>query len=151
MPNRPSLGFAPVTLTHFLTGDMKMKRFLSLIRWPSIFALVALGVAVSFARSGQGQVPINPDKLHLALFEHDIEVGRVYRDRIGPEYVEHWVLFPGYSFDRAQRAGAALHIELVEGGSYESVDDFLKNVPFPRGSRYVVVACQEFDSLPVGD
>ena len=124
---------------------IRSQLFRSLVIGTSLASVLTLAVT----NPGRSQCPVDPDKLHLALFEKDLEVGRVYRDRAGSEYVEHWVLYPGYSFDRAQRSGAAMQIELVEGGRYESVDDFLKNVPFPKGSRYVVAVCQEFDSLPV--
>ncbi len=112
--------------------------------------LIAIGLA-ALSPSARGQCPVDPDKCKLVMFDGDTEVGRVYRDVAGSRYVEHWVLYPWYSFDRAERAGESIQIEVVGDGGYESVEDFLRNVPFPKGSRYVIAACQEFDSLPVGD
>ena len=128
-----------------------MNRWLCLVRRLAIVAALSVGVFIGLDRSSHGQFPPDLKNLHLALYERDVEVGRVYRDVAGPQYVEHWVLYPGYSFDRAQRAGESLRIEVVAGASYRSVDEFLRAVPFPKGSQYVIAACQEFDSLPIGD
>jgi hypothetical protein len=100
-------------------------------------------------------VPYNPSggpstgTFELVVYEGDTEVGRVFRDLPGPEYTEHWVLFPNFSFDRG--GSKSMQIVAVPSPGYTSVDDFLARVPFPDGSRYVCTVCQEFDRLPIDD
>lgn len=105
--------------------------------------------AVTVATNGRAQVPTNPDYgFRLVLYERESPVGLVYRDVAGSTYIEHWVLYPNFTFDRTQRAGSELHIVAEARRGYSSVEDYLDRVPFPEGSRYVVAACREFDSLP---
>jgi hypothetical protein len=87
-------------------------------------------------------------KVLQVIYGGNVEVGRVYRDRAGPRYTEHWVLYPNYTSDQGARPGDAIHIVAFPGQGYTSLQDFLRRVPFPEGSRYVVVQCQEFDALP---
>jgi hypothetical protein len=84
----------------------------------------------------------------LVIYDGEIEVGRAFRDRGGAQYTEHWVLFPNYTFDGNGRPGDSIRIVAERGRGYQSVDEFLDNVPFPKGSRYVVTKCHEFDRLP---
>jgi hypothetical protein len=97
------------------------------------------------------QCPVEPDfgqRFGLVVYEGETEVGRVYRDVEGPRYTEHWVLYPNFSFDQTTRAGASMQIVAKKGQGYASVEDFLDRVPFPKGSRYVMAHCEEFDELP---
>lgn len=123
--------------------------------WPltAVFLLAALGTVswVTTNCSAQIDPGMRPSEKTFALvvYEGDNEVGRVYRDVPGPEYNEHWVLFPNFSFD--QGGSRSMRIVAVPGPGYTDVDDFLARVPFPAGSRYVCTVCQEFDRLPTND
>jgi hypothetical protein len=58
------------------------------------------------------------------------------------------VLYPNYTYDQGAQHGDAIHIVAHAGPGYQSTQDFLSRVPFPKGSRYVVTRCQEFHKLP---
>ena len=118
--------------------------------------LTVLGAGSWVTRTCQAQITPDSDRQtasggrwELMVYEGDTEVGRVYRDGAGPDYTEHWVLFPNFRFDRG--LSKSMRIEAVPGRGYRDVDDFLARVPFPAGSRYVCTVCQEFDRLPTDD
>jgi hypothetical protein len=120
-------------------------------RWlvPSILGLAALAVMLWPAGHCEAQIPVDPDNnTILVVYEGKTEVGRVYRDVEGDKYTEHWVLFPNYTFDQGGKPGRSVTIVAEPGRGYKSAEDFLDNVPFPKGSRYVITACWEYDSLP---
>ncbi len=97
--------------------------------------------------------PPDPDSVashELVVYQGSFEAGRVYRNVVGPRYTEHWVLYPEFQFDSGVRVGQSMRVETVAGIGYASVEDFLARVPFPKGSRYVIADCQEFDELPIG-
>jgi hypothetical protein len=122
-------------------------------RWllTAVCALAALGAGAWVGVRCRAQVPVNPDlevNFALVVYDGDAEVGRVYRDVAGARYTEHWVLYPNYRFDQIRRPGASIQIVAERDAGYRSVEDFLDRVPFPKGSRYVIACCQEFDQLP---
>jgi hypothetical protein len=132
-----------------------MRLFVSLCSLVRRHRLVAVGVLAVFGALAwltmHSQAQVDPGMKTLqVIYDGDVEVGRVYRDGAGAEYTEHWVLYPNYTYDQGARPGDAIHIVAFPGQGYTSLADFLRRVPFPGGSRYVVVQCQEFDALPAG-
>jgi hypothetical protein len=113
----------------------------------AVSALAVVGALSWLTLRSQAQVDPGMKTLQ-AIYDGNVEVGRVYRDGTGPEYTEHWVLYPNYTYDQGARPGDAIHIVAFPGQGYMNLQDFLRRVPFPEGSRYVVVQCQEFDALP---
>jgi hypothetical protein len=118
-------------------------------RWVAVGALAVVGALSWLTVHSQAQIDPGMKVLQV-LYDGDAEVGRVYRDGHGPKYTEHWVLYPNYTYDQGARPGDAIQIVAFPGQGYTSLEDFLSRVPFPEGSRYVVVKCHEFDALPVG-
>jgi hypothetical protein len=112
-------------------------------------ALAALGALSGMTMRSQAQRDPGLKVLQV-IYQGDHEVGRVYRDGPGPKYTEHWVLFPNYTYDQDAQHGDSIHIVAYPGRGYTSLHDFLTHVPFPEGSRYVVVECHESNELPVG-
>ena len=82
------------------------------------------------------------------LYQFGNEVGRVFRDGGGDVYTEHWVLYPNYTYDTEAKPGDAVEIRLVKDAGFRDFNDFVTNVPFPQGSRYVEVFCVESFELP---
>jgi hypothetical protein len=123
--------------------------FRSLVR-RQLFACCALAaLAAGSWMTLRCQAQLDPGwKVMQVLYQGDQEAGHVFRDGTGPKYTEHWVLFPNYTYDQGARDGEAIHIVAHEGPGYQSLKDFLSRVPFPKGSRYVVTSCEEFDELP---
>jgi hypothetical protein len=123
--------------------------FRSLVR-RQLFACCALAALAALSwMTLRCQAQIDPGmKVMQVIYQGDQEVGRVYRDGPGPKYTEHWVLFPNYTYDQGARLGDAIHIVAQEGPGYQSAQDFLSRVPFPKGARYVVTRCEEFAKLP---
>lgn len=114
-------------------------------------ALAAFAAGSWWTAHSRAQCPVEPDfgqSFGLVVYEAEAEVGRVYRDVEGASYTEHWVLYPNFSFDQTTRAGASMRIVAERGRGCASVEDFLDRVPFPKGSRYVIARCEEFDELP---
>src|SRR5262245_46963109 len=144
---------APTRNSPHTQGDRSMSRLE--VRSPgrllnAIGTLAALAAGSWVVATCCAQVPVEPDNqaaFALVVYDGDTEVGQVYRDVAGPRYTEHWVLYPNYSFDRIRAAGPSVEI-VAERGGYRSVKDFLDQVPFPPGSRYVIARCEEFDRLP---
>lgn len=134
-------------------GDRFITRFFPSVRsdvrrrlLPAVVTLAVLA-AVSWATlTCWAQVPFFLPGVELVVYESNVEVGRVYRDAAGPQYTEHWVLFPNYNFD--QGGSRSMQVVAVPGPGCSNARDFLARVPFPPGSRYVVAAWQEFDRLP---
>ncbi len=118
-------------------------------RWFAVVcALATLGALSWMTLRSHAQLDYRTDVI-LVIYDGELEVGRAYRDRAGARYTEHWVLFPNYTFDDGNaRPGDSIRIVAERGPGYQSLDDFLDNVPFPKGSRYVICKCREFDELP---
>jgi hypothetical protein len=109
-------------------------------------ASVVLAVTI-FTGVVFGQIPVNPD---LVLVESGNKMGIAYRGP-GPEdatqYVEHWILFPGYAYPGTDTL-ATLELTPGAGQYFESESDFFTRAPFPAGSKYVRAYCEEFTKLP---
>jgi hypothetical protein len=85
------------------------------------------------------------------LYEGDSRVGEVFvpqRDPAETRYVEHWVLYPNYRYPGPRYLGALRVVVSTSEAPYASEDDFFRNVPFAKGSKYVRVNCQESPALP---
>jgi len=134
-----------------------MNRFRSaLARRPRAVVITLAALAAVSWLAARGHAQLDPggfqldsgSKIVLVVYDAGEEVGRCYRDAAGSSYTEHWVLFPNYRFDQGGGPGRSIEIVAEEGPGYRSAQEFLADVPFPEGSRYVVCACQEYDRLP---
>jgi hypothetical protein len=114
----------------------------------AICAAATIGALSWTTTRSQAQLDYRTDHI-LVIYQGELEVGRAYRDRPGPAYTEHYVLFPNYTFDSGRApVGESIRIVAMPGPGYRNLDDFLGNVPFPKGSRYVISLCREFNRLP---
>jgi hypothetical protein len=110
--------------------------------------MLAILAAVSL-RPAKAQLDIGN---RIYLTENGARVGEVYvpeRAAGQIEYVEEWVLFPNYRYPGPSFMGMLNIIPSATERPYSSQEDFLQNVPFPKGSKYVRVSAQEFTALPV--
>src|SRR5262245_23415562 len=86
------------------------------------------------------------------LYENGARVGEIYvEDRVEGQthYVEHWVLSPNYQYPGPKFIGKLEIIPSPTEKPYANADDFFRNVPFERGSKYIRVTADEFSELPV--
>ncbi len=128
-----------------------LRRHVRGLVFATVCAAAVLGALAWMTTRSQAQLDYKTDVI-LVIFEGEREVGRCYRDRAGATYTEHWVLFPNYTFDDGRaRVGESIRIVAMPGPGYKDLEEFLDNVPFPEGSRYIVARCHEFRELPGGD
>ena len=118
--------------------------------WAATIGTILIGlVSVTWLSQAFCQIDPGWDKgSGNVLYQDGVEVGRVFRDSFDDVYTEHWVLYPNYSYDTEAEPGDSVEIKLVKGAGYRDLNDFLKHVPFPEGSRYVEAFCAESFRLP---
>ena len=112
----------------------------------AIAAAVSLaGLALVVQQKASAQVP--PYDQSLGVYQQGVLVGQVYREGGSPtEYVEHWVLYPGYVYPSPKNKAT---VELRPGeAQYNDAKTFLAKVPFEKGSRYVKTSCADGTSIP---
>jgi len=73
-------------------------------------------------------------------------VGRSSPSGDGTNYVEHWVLFPGYVYPSAKN-GVVTELHVVPH-ALSGEEEFLATVDFGEGYRYVRVECHDTTSIP---
>jgi len=77
-------------------------------------------------------------------------VGTIYvpQRAAGQEvYAEYWVLFPGYTYP-SEKTPITTEIVPSTGYRYTSIEDFLANVPWVEGSRFVTIVALDTTVLP---
>jgi hypothetical protein len=110
--------------------------------------LVAAGAATALvvaARPAAAQI----DPMLVEIHQHGVKVGEIFvpPHATANDYVEHWVLFPGYVYPSVT---AEIVTTLVcADRKFASAEDFFRHVPFAQGSRYVLVSAHDTDQLPV--
>lgn len=100
--------------------------------------------------SGPASAQLDPD-CKFYLVENDRRVGEVFvptRALGDTEYLEHWVLYPGYAYPgRQYLRGLTIQPAIFEK-PYRDLNDFLTQVPWKRGSKYIKVRARELNALP---
>lgn len=84
--------------------------------------------------------------LRIYLIQNGVRVGEVFvpaRDFKATKYMEHWVLYPGYSYISG---GGRQNLKIQatnEEPAYRDLDDFYARVPFAEGSKYIQITAEE--------
>lgn len=108
----------------------------------AVSALGAAGSAFAQADPGDGRAH--------DVFQNGIKVGEIFipmRPKEAQEYLEHWILYPGYIYPGSYHPEASFTVKLGKV-NYASAGDFFSRAPFPEGSRYIRVHSAESFSLP---
>ncbi len=124
-----------------------MKKTMKFLLPAMMFTIVLAGVLSHVAKA-----QLDPGDRFYA-YENGIRVAEIHvldRPPDATQYVEDWVLYPNYLYPGPRFIGALQIIPSPTERPYASESDFLRNVPFPHGSKLVRVSAQEFTSLPVG-
>jgi hypothetical protein len=110
---------------------------------------LALGLMLPalLATAAPAQFP-ETERVLLCIYQDGVQVGEVYNDRLPEQttYVEHWVLYDTY-LALGPEGRRSAQVEVCEQ-RYTSVPDFLANVQFGAGYRYIHVTAHEADELP---
>jgi len=116
-----------------------------------VFGAVALAVTLAGIMPPVAKAQLDPgDKFYL--YENGMRVGEVYvpdRAQGQTEYLEHWVLYPGYMYPGPRFIGTLQIVPSPMEKPYASESDFFQRVPFAAGSKYIRVLAQEYPYLPV--
>ena len=121
-----------------------------------LFAGLMLSMVLGGLSRHVVQAQIDPDvKIYLvekAATGEDQRVGEIYvhdREPGQTQYVEDWVLYPGYQYPGPSYLGILNITPSPMERPYASQADYFQNVPFAKGSKYIRVTAQEFTFLPV--
>lgn len=116
-----------------------------------VFAALAIALMIAAVLPPTAKAQIDGGN-RIYLYENGVRVGEIYvPDRVEgqTEYVEHWVLYPKYLYPGPQFIGALQIVASPTEQPYASEADFLRRVPFEKGSKYIRVTAQESSYLPV--
>lgn len=112
-----------------------------------VFAAAVVATVLHLAQPADAQL----DPGNFDLIQRGTKVGEVYvppREPGQTTYIEHWVLFPNYTYPSpVSRQG--LRLVALRRPRYTSEEDFFRNVPWGEGYRYVQITANESTSLPV--
>jgi hypothetical protein len=111
-----------------------------------VLTLIFLAGYTALSNGDAAEAQLDPG--NFELYQDGVRVGEIFvpvRDRRARNYAEHWVLLPGY--ENPAPGGRTTEIRPVES-RYQSLRDFFARVPFPDGSRYVVIGAHESARLP---
>ena len=102
----------------------------------ALLALAAIRPGIADA-----QIPAAKNRLHI-IYDNGSPVGAIYvdRERGAAQYVEHWVMFPTYTYPSEIRPN--------EQNAYTSADEFLASIPFGPGYRYARLDIAKTASIP---
>jgi hypothetical protein len=109
--------------------------------------LVASAIVALVGAAGPARAQIDPMSV-MDITQQGVVVGQIYVPAYASptDYVEHWVLFPGYAYPSST---SRFVTEITASDHrYDSTEQFLREVPFPAGTRYVRVSAHDTDSLP---
>lgn len=121
-----------------------------MIKRPHLALLSSLALAAGATLLWQRPVGAQLDPGNFCIVQDEVQVGEIFtpvRNPGAPQYVEHWVLYPGYRYPSRENR-LKVTVQPCAHTTYSSEQDFFARVPFATGSRYVRVDARESTTLP---